>query len=235
MDDLELAINYVADLYPGAAVCGVGLSTGAGQIKNYVNARGRRSRLAAAVLVDGAPFWGPAIELFDRNLPLLSRVLTTCARPTFQHILEPEIRFTRATSSIQQAATVEDPIVAKRFVSGGFAEFVHLVQAPAMGFPRNFEGTQQYFESCVPADASGCAVPVLELLNYNDTLIAAEFHNITRKDAEKSSNVIVTTTREGTHMIRWEGILPKCWLRRVSNEFLEAALQITEKVALRRG
>merc|ERR1712087_16874 len=41
-----------------------------------------------------------------------------------------------------------------------------------------------------------------------------------------SPNIIVGVTRDGTHMVRWEGLRLNCWLSRVGEEFLSAALLV---------
>lgn len=223
LDDIELGIDHVAALHPDAVICGIGLSTGGGQLRNYVNLRGRSSKLAAAVMVDAAPFWGPAMESIDRNLPLVAKALVSAARFSFHSAGQPD--------PCAEAKGASAACGAGQHLSGGMLDFIERQQAPAHGFPKSREGMQQYFESCQPADASGCAVPVLELLTYNDTLITPEMQDVNRKAAQRSPHTIVATTHEGTHMVRWEGMIPQCWIRRASGEFLEAALRVAGRSA----
>lgn len=221
LQDFELAVDHVAACYPEAVICGIGFSTGAGQMRNYVNSRGTDSKLAAAVIADAAPRWSTAMVGCDNNLPLISKALVAAARMTFQNIYHDEFAQAKLEASTTKST--------RRYLSGGMMEFVEELQAPGHGFESNPEGTQKYYDSCQPADAAGSAVPVLELLTYNDTLITPDMQDITRKSTERSLNTIVATTRNGTHMVRWEGLIPQCWLRKAAGEFLEAALKVTGK------
>merc|ERR1712066_78014 len=44
-----------------------------------------------------------------------------------------------------------------------------------------------------------------------------------------SPNIMTVITREGTHALRWEGWLPRCWATRVSEEFFVAALKVSRE------
>merc|ERR1712045_860300 len=83
LDDVKLAIDHVARECPGVPICGLGFSTGAGQLRNYVNSTGKSSKLAAAVLTDAAPEWGMAMESLDKRMPFIGQALNMTISDAF--------------------------------------------------------------------------------------------------------------------------------------------------------
>jgi len=211
IQDIQLAINHVAKLFPDFPICGIGLSTGAGQLRNYVNLIGEASKLSACVLVDAAPEWEWALNSVDTTLPLIAKSLGGVCKATFQECHRSALPCS--------GEAFED------LLSGGLMEFVRDYQAPAHGFEHSKAGASEYMRRCQPAPASGCAVPTLELMTINDSLITPEMCERLQDFHKASPHIVTATTVEGTHMIRWEGFRPTCWIARSSAEFLEAALQ----------
>jgi len=210
-DDLKLAIDHVARECPGIPICGLGLSTGAGQLRNYVCRTGKECKLNAAVLLDAAPEWGSALESCDERVPLISQALNMGISETF-----------KACGYQAKPKAVAD--ASEQVVPGGMLEFMRDVMGPAHGFERSVEGARQYMRSCQPAHVSNCAIPVLELTTTNDTLCTAEMSQRVASMYKASPHVVTAMTQQGTHMVRWEGWLPQCWTTRVSGEFFESIL-----------
>merc|ERR1719343_760310 len=104
-------------------------------------------------------------------------------------------------------------------------EFIRDRMAPAHGYKRSLAGAREYLQACNPAHASNCAIPVLVLGTTNDTLATAEMAQTVHSMYKASPHVVTALTRQGTHMVRWEGWWPRDWTSRVSAEFLESALQ----------
>lgn len=208
--DLKLAIDHVANACPDVPICGLGLSTGAGQLRNYVNSVGKDSKLSAAVLLDAAPEWPVAIESCDKRMPLITQIMSFVALESFKACGHPA----KPTASYSSSEVVR----------GGMLEFVCDVMAPAHGFERSLAGAREYMRSCQPAHASGCSIPVLELCTTNDMLMTAEMAQMVQSMYKASPHVITAMTHRGTHMIRWEGWRPRCWVTRVSDEFFQSVL-----------
>merc|ERR1719343_121972 len=103
-------------------------------------------------------------------------------------------------------------------------EFIRDRMAPAHGYKRSLAGAREYLQACLPAHASNCAIPVLVLGTTNDTLVAPEMAQMVHSMYKASPHVVTALTRQGTHMIRWEGWWPRDWTSRVSLEFLDSAL-----------
>merc|ERR1719384_633590 len=110
-------------------------------------------------------------------------------------------------------------------VQGGMLQFMIDVAAPAHGFERSLEGARKYMRACQPAHASNCAIPLLELVTTNDTLATVEAAHSVQCMYKASPNVVTALTHQGTHMVRWEGWWPRCWMTRVTTEFFEATTQ----------
>jgi len=200
----------VARECPGVPICGLGFSTGAGQLRNYVFSTGRSSKLAAAVLMDAAPDWGTAVESCDRRMPFIAQALNMAISESFKACGYEQTKASGRTSEV---------------VSGGMVEFIRDVMAPAHGFEQSLDGARRYMQACAPAHASNCAIPVLELCGTNDTLMTPEMAQRVQSMYKTSPHVVTAMTSQGTHMIRWEGWWPRCWVTRVAGEFLESALE----------
>jgi predicted alpha/beta-fold hydrolase len=198
-DDTNLAINHVADKFPDLPVCGLGLSCGAAQLRNYVYMTGEHSRLNACVVIDAAESWVEAVPSIDHRQPLISKILSIAAARSFQNCNMP--------NADQWTDSVLD--------------FTRKCMAPAHGFDMD---CMSYFWSCQPADPAGCRVPVLELASYNDVLIDVPGVKDLSNLHMASPHVVNCTTRSGTHIIRWQGLRPQDWLSVVACEFLEASL-----------
>merc|ERR1719203_606360 len=104
-------------------------------------------------------------------------------------------------------------------------EFVRDFMAPAHGFEHSDKGASEYMQAKQPAAARGIAVPTLEMLTINDSLITKEMIGRLQSLYKESPHVITCMTVEGTHMVRYEGWKPSCWLCRTSSEFLNAVLK----------
>merc|ERR1719350_1563839 len=103
-------------------------------------------------------------------------------------------------------------------------EFVRDYMAPAWGHEQSLAGAGEYLEACAPADSSGCKVPTLELVSLNDTLMTPDMARTVQSFYKASPHVVTHLTREGTHIVRWEGWWPRCWVERAAAEFLEGSL-----------
>lgn len=211
--DVEFAIDHVARECPGVPMCGIGFSTGAAQLQDYVCRAGRRCKFSAAVIMDVAEDWEECISSGDQRVPFLSQALHMAVAETF--------RACGYGLFERQPRESHDPDV----VPGGMIEFVRDVMAPAHGFDRTLVGAQEYLRSCKPASFANCAIPVMVLTTPNDTLATAEMSQVVQAKYKISPHVVTVMTRQGTHMIRWEGWWPRCWVSRVSGEFIESALQ----------
>eukprot|EP00927_Polykrikos_kofoidii_P084303 TRINITY_DN8841_c0_g1_i2.p1 TRINITY_DN8841_c0_g1~~TRINITY_DN8841_c0_g1_i2.p1 ORF type:complete len:534 (-),score=60.54 TRINITY_DN8841_c0_g1_i2:482-2083(-) len=210
--DLKLAVDHVSRTFPGLPICSVGFSAGAGQVRNYVYRMGDHSKIVASVTIDGGPSWYESVESLDRRQPLISKALASVMRMTYA-----------------AAGTVADEHEGSL---GGVHDFVEKYMAPAHGYERSRPGSIEYLKSCRPADCSTCAVPSMEILTMNDILITSEMALEESAVYERSPHVVTVLTREGTHVVRWEGYFwHRCWLSRVCLEFLEASLQTLDKRA----
>jgi len=210
--DMTMSIDHVARMHPELPIVGLGFSTGGAQLRNYVNTLGKDSKLSAAVLVDAGAEWGTGFDSLDKRCPLISKALVGAAEAAFKtagHAAEP----------------VADHIKGK-VMSGGLMEFAANTMAPAHGYERSVAGAWEYTKSCLPTHASRCAIPVLELLTLQDTILAAEDVLRVHSAFQASPHVVTATTQEGTHMVRWQGWRPECWVSQASCEFLEAALKV---------
>lgn len=212
LGDLTLSIDHVARTCPDLPVVGLGFSTGAAQMRHYVNTLGKDSKLAAAVLVDAGTEWGSGMDSIDKRVPAISQALAGAAATTFKAAGHPVL------------PVAED--IKGKVLSGGIMEFACNTMAPAHGYERSVAGGWAYTQSCSPAHASRCAVPVLEMLTMQDTVMDAEQVLRVHSTFQASPNVMTAMTQEGTHMVRWEGWRPRCWVCKASAEFLEAALRV---------
>lgn len=211
LSDTELALEHAARACPGLPIVGVGFSTGGGQLRNYINTAGKGSKLAAAVIIDAAPEWVSALESLDRRCPLVAKALSRAGEITYQDVAMP--------------AAAGAPETDTEVLPGGMFEFMRDRMAPAHGYERSAAGARQYMRACQPAGSSKCAVPVLELVTLKDTLMTPDTVRRLHRTYEASPHLVTVMTREGTHMVRWEGWRATCWLCRASVEFLESALQ----------
>lgn len=217
IEDITLGIDHIAAAYPGVPICGLGISTGGAQLRNYVCSTGAASKLAACVVVDAASRWEECMLDCDRRVPHIARVLFLAAESTLAHCN-------------RKSEEVLKDMLGKTDMHGLFAVGQHLL-GPAHGYEPTFEGGVDYFCSCTPAPASLCQRPLLELNTFNDTLIDVP---VVREIGDwhlQSPHVVTCSTRQGTHAIRWEGWRARCWMSRVSCEFLEAALQEAKRSA----
>merc|ERR1719329_1209392 len=69
LSDTELAVDHVANKHPGMDICGVGLSLGGGQLRNYVNTTGSACKLSACVVVDAADCFAQSSQSLDHRRP----------------------------------------------------------------------------------------------------------------------------------------------------------------------
>lgn len=220
LEDIELAINHVAESCPDALVCGVGTSLGGLQVRKYINSRGKDCRLAAAVVVDAAEDWNKSMDSIDNRLPPISSILKQTAEATFE--------VCGSTSS----AECPPGGVARRM--GKMFSFIRDRQAPAYGYQATDEGAGQYLASCNSGSPAACAIPTLELLSFNDFLIDPESISEGQKAYLKSPHVITCVSRNGTHAIRWSGLRGRCWISQVGCEFAESALRRRAAIARKR-
>jgi len=209
-EDMKLCIDLVAERYPGIPICGVGLSTGAGQLRDYVGRAGANSKLAAAVIADAAPEWEWAMSELDKNIPLIAQALGVAAQQTLK------------AGGTEKASMKGGNF--NQILSQGLMEAVRDYMAPAHGYEHSDEGARQYMKDCQPAPASGIAVPTLEMISLNDTLITPVMVERIYNLHKENPNVVTCVTIEGTHMVRWEGNSPSCWISRTSEEYFNAVL-----------
>jgi predicted alpha/beta-fold hydrolase len=225
--DLELAIDHIARMKPGVPICGLGLSTGGGQLRNYVNTMGKRSKLKAAVIVDAAPTWVQGLQDLDRRVPLIAKGLAGAMLVTYRQC---HVHSRKNGTNGVAASTVQPPTSAELgkgvgHLSGGMIEFVQDYMAPAHGFDSSRDGGRSYMQWCQPKETKCCVVPTLEHLCVNDTIISPENIWALQRLYQESPYVATLTTRHGTHMVRWEGWRLECWLAKSSCEFLESSLR----------
>jgi len=209
-DDMKLAVDHVAAECPGVPICGIGFSTGAGQLRNYVNTLGKECPLAAAICLDASPSWTEALESCDKRIPLISQILTVGVADTL------------TACGYQAPAELQTEPECMR---GGLFEFMKDVMGPGMGYERTMEGARKFMDWCCPAHGSNCAIPTLELTSMNDTIMTADMSQRVQMMYKTSPHIITALTRSGTHMIRWEGWWPRCWVTQVSWEFCNSVLQ----------
>jgi len=209
-EDYKTVLNHVAETNPGIPICGLGLSAGAAQIRGYVSATGKESRLCAAVVVDSSKEW--AIEDTEDRCPLISKALAASCHATYDDCHNPR--------------PPPDPAHAgDGTVPGGLIQFIRDRMGPAHGFERTVEGARAYMRHAQPPSIENACVPVLEMVTMNDMLLTQEaalwVHNLYKVNPK----VVTVLTRDGTHMVRWEGWWPQCWISRATEEFLDAVLK----------
>lgn len=240
LEDTELAVRHVASAFPGLPVCAIGVSTSAGQFRNYLNARGDRAELTAAVLLDAAPEWRWALEGCDKRMPLITFILAQAAKFSHRRWREWKVQTGEKVASDVVAASGHGAAADKLGMISSLAplgqasdedepgfmlSFVRDEMAPAQGFEATIDGARRYLDACAPAPARGCTVPTLELVTFNDQLMTPEMVQQVCNFSQESPHIVTAVTREGTHMVRWEGFWrPRCWVTPVSFEFLEAVL-----------
>lgn len=208
-DDVEASLEHVATRFPMAKICGVGVSCGGGQLRHYVNKSGDASRLASAVIYDAADGWDSGLRNMDREQPLLSMVLAGAMGNALAKCGDKAKALAEARSF-----PWDSPMVSAAQLMGA----LH-------GFPDTPEGAEAYCRHCNPAPYADCRRPVLELTSFNDTLSNyVSARRIQQNYPAQSPNVIVAATKDGTHVIRWEGKFAECWTSRVAHEFFEAVL-----------
>jgi len=210
LDDIELAIDHVAALYPGLPMCGIGFSTGGGQLRNYGNTRGKESKLSATIIVDAAPRWFWALDDIDKRIPLIGKALGMAAMQTFTECGQSAKPKAEGMSNINP---------------NGMIEFVRDWQAPNYGFEHSDAGAVEYMDWCQPPAYTDDTIPTLELMTINDSLATPQMIQKLQAVYKDCKNVITCVTVGGTHMVRWEGWRPSCWICRAGGEFLEAVLK----------
>jgi len=206
--DLITAIEVVAERHPGAFIGGAGISKGASELRAYVAAMGKGSRLHAAVALDAASDWNEVIASVDDTLPAISPILAEAA------LLGPKQ---------YQAAHKTRDVFAKFGVKNSLRDLVKKALAPSQGF--SAEKSELFMHTCNPGDMAGVAVPLLEVLTINDLLIPPKIVEEGMNMHRANPHVINLTTRWGTHALRFQGWRARCWLQQVSCEFLTAAYQ----------
>jgi len=107
-------------------------------------------------------------------------------------------------------------------------KLVQDVMAPLNGFGNSEVDATKYLSSCNAPSSARCRRPVLELSTFNDMLISPQAIWDVHRLHNDSPHVITCTTRGGTHVVRWEGWFARCWLSKVSGEFLVAALDASK-------
>lgn len=218
IEDFELAIARVAEVCPGLPICGLGLSAGAAQLRNYVNRAGKDCKFAAAVVVDCSKEW--AIEDTEERCPLIAKALAGSCHDTYDACHAPR-------------PAADAALAGEKVLKGGLMEFIRDRMAPAHGYERSLKGARAYFRACEPPSVDACKVPVLEMVTMNDLLLTQEAALWVQNLYTQNANVVTVLTREGTHMVRWEGWWPRCWISRASAEFLEGALNALAEPAAR--
>jgi len=238
-EDFQLAVDHVVNMCQGVPVCGYGPSLGAGQLRNYCRVTGTQCKLAAAVVVDAGEDWNLTVPSLDRRVPCISAALRMAGNASFdlcgvpQKVgMQPEEsasddftllpRIYAGLSQIRSfAARLRDP----QELEGPLFQWVRDRQAPALGFEASAAGVGQYLRRCQPADPSGCKVPTLEILTFNDFLVdASDIRNLQQMYLA-SPHIVTCTTRMGTHVVRWTGWRCSCWISPVACDFLESAMR----------
>eukprot|EP00466_Bigelowiella_natans_P017190 jgi/Bigna1/142801/aug1.73_g17509 len=72
---MVVAIDHISKKYPKAKIFAIGLSTGGGQIRNYMSRMGGFTKIAAAVACDAGHAWDRCIVSLDRRLPVIAQCL----------------------------------------------------------------------------------------------------------------------------------------------------------------
>jgi len=207
--DVQLAVDHISRSFPGIPICGIGVSLGAAQLRNYVNATSAFSQISACVCVDAPENWEETVWSLDRRQPLISSGLFKL------------IHRTMVTMCISATSAPQDDIL-----HGGTMHIVREYLAPAHGFSASKCGASNYLRYCQPADPAGCCVPVLEMISHNDVLIDNHGVEKIKRLYLASPHIITCVTRWGTHVIRWQGWQFDCWISKAACEFLEAALSL---------
>lgn len=216
LDDIVTSIDHVAAAFPHAKICGVGLSTGGGQLRNYVNLTGDACRLAAMVSYDAAYDWVNGFPGLDRRDPFLAKLLADNAGGTFANCGSKAKACVEAAMPFSWGEELTGPVM-------GLATVV----AQLHGYPATREGALEYLQHCTPASYRGCRRPVLELNSFGDNIAGVDqIRLVQERFPAESPYVISAVTKEGAHLIRWEGKFATCWATRVSYEFLDAALSL---------
>mmetsp|Transcript_118897 Transcript_118897/g.341546 ORF Transcript_118897/g.341546 Transcript_118897/m.341546 type:complete len:549 (-) Transcript_118897:97-1743(-) len=227
LSDFELAVDHIAAKFPGIPICSIGLSTGGGQLRSYFNNFGERSKIRAGVVVDAAPNWDNALLSLDRRLPLISKALAVAAMDSYVNCGRGAVTGGEGAGAGGDACSKDEDFgrLDDRIVPGCMVEFVRDHMGPCFGFERTTEGAIKYMNRCLPPESSHCAVPCLELMSFDDQLQCPEQARETHGYWKLSPNVITAGTRQGTHVIRWDGFHGACWLSKVTAEFCEAVLR----------
>jgi predicted alpha/beta-fold hydrolase len=238
-EDFELAVNHVAETCPGASICGLGPSLGASQLRNYVNKKGSKSKLAAAVVVDAGEDWEFSIPDLGSRTPFIASVLKVAAASSLNVCGVPQPGASKAPE-FQKAASngskgklrmiwelLTKTLATKQAQEpeGELWQYLRDHHAPALGFEASNFGLSKYLRSCMTADPAGCKVPTLELLSFNDVLIPVDTVRDLQKLPLASPHIVTCATRVGTHVLRWSGLRGSCWIGQVSCEFLESVLR----------
>lgn len=174
-------------------------------------ATGKESRLTAAVVVDSSKEW--AIEDTEDRCPLISKALAGSCHDAYDECHAPR-------------PPADPSHIGDGTVPGGLMEFIRDRMGPAHGFERSVEGARAYMRHCQPPGVEHCCVPMLEMVTMNDMLLTQEaalwVHNLYKIN----SKVLTVLTRDGTHMVRWEGWWrPQCWISRATEEYLDGVLK----------
>lgn len=210
--DIKMSIDHVAKLYPDLPLVGLGFSGGACQLRNYVRVLGKESKLAAAALLDAGHEWSSGLHSVDRKNPVYAKALAGAAEATY------------AAAGHPPQPVSED--IKGKVMPGGLVEFVCNRMAPEHGYERSLAGGEAYMQACNTLHPSHTTIPVLEMLSLQDTILDAETILTVHSSYQASPNIMTVTTREGTHALRWEGLRPRCWVTRASEEFFVAALKV---------
>jgi predicted alpha/beta-fold hydrolase len=211
-DDVKAAIDHVASIHRDQPIMALGLSTGAAQLRHYVNFTGKDCKLSGAILCDGGADWLEGFKSIDRRCPGLSYVLKMAAEGAL-------LNCGRKAEKVPQE-------ISNHTVRNGLMEYVANTMAPAHGSERSIKGATEYALACNPENYSDkLAVPILEMLTMSDMLLAPEAAQQVYDYHLLSENCIVVLTRYGTHMVRWQGWSPSCWYCKAGSEFLDAVLE----------
>eukprot|EP00467_Chlorarachnion_reptans_P022778 CAMPEP_0114488286 /NCGR_PEP_ID=MMETSP0109-20121206/1242_1 /TAXON_ID=29199 /ORGANISM="Chlorarachnion reptans, Strain CCCM449" /LENGTH=580 /DNA_ID=CAMNT_0001664655 /DNA_START=27 /DNA_END=1769 /DNA_ORIENTATION=+ len=211
-EDLTMAVDHIHERYPHAPIVAVGVSTGGGQLRNYLARTGKFSKIRAGIVVDAGYNWNACVESMDKRLPIMSHAMAQFIGNSMVEFsqLHPKeaARFDLTPKKLRSISTMHDMIL-------------HCM-APTNGFPGK---PLEYMHYSHPADPGPLDRPLLQFFTMNDMIICQDDIRSGENYPIANPNIINVTTKRGTHVIRWEGFTAsKCWISQVALEFCDAIL-----------
>jgi len=212
-EDLTMAIDHISERYPRAKIVSVGVSTGGGQLRNYLSRFGAKAKIAAAIVVDAGYSWDHCVLSLDRRNPFLAKALAMATAASY-------VEYADVNPEVVKAAGVD---IANLRSADSMEKLIAQLLGPTNGF--SSAKTREYMHYCCPGDPASIAIPTMNLFTMNDQIISQEDMIKGRNFPISNPNIINVTTQRGTHVIRWEGLLGKrCWVSQVALEFCNAVL-----------